>query len=159
MRRKDREVTDINEIIEIIKSCKTCHLGIMDEKFPYVVPLSVGYDLNEDNVTLYFHCAKEGKKIELLKKNNQVSFEMCNEGKPVFAEKTPCNSGYYYSSVMGNGKAIFIDDYEEKAHALTRIVFHQAGFKSHFTKEQANAVCVFKVNVENISGKKKPSPM
>ena len=44
MRRKDREVTDRNQIAAIMDSCDTCRLGLTDGQVPYIVPLSFGYE-------------------------------------------------------------------------------------------------------------------
>ena len=104
MRRKDREVNQKEDFIGILDSCKTAYIAMIDRNLPYVIPLSYGYDLNENELVLYFHCAKEGRKIESLKNNNTVCFTIFREGEPVHSE-TPCNSGYYYSSIIGNGKA------------------------------------------------------
>ena len=91
MRRKDKEVTDRNGIKEIICECKTCHVAMVDGYMPYVVPLSFGYKFIDDGaLELYFHSAFEGKKIDILKRNNKVCFEMSCEGEPVYSE-IPCN--------------------------------------------------------------------
>lgn len=156
MRRKDREVTEMSEINDILSLCKTCHLAMIDEAMPYVIPLNFGYELNGETLTLYFHSAKEGRKIDILKKNNQVCFEMCCEGEPVFARETPCNSGYYYSCVHGFGNAEFVTEPSEKCEALTAIVRQQAGFSPVFTEAQANGVCVYKVVTVDFTGKRKP---
>ena len=80
MRRKDREVTDKNQIEEILKQCKTCHVAMVDNEKPYVVPLSYGYQILEDGtLELVFHSAKDGKKINILKKNPNVCFEISME--------------------------------------------------------------------------------
>ena len=76
MRRKEREVTDIKEIREVLDSCKVCRLGIADEGGAYIVPLNYGYRLEDGVLTLYFHGAKEGKKLDLIRKNPEVGFEM-----------------------------------------------------------------------------------
>lgn len=158
MRRKDREVTEINEIENIIKQCKTCHVAMVDEGEPYVIPLSFGYEILEDkSLVLYFHSAKEGRKLDILYKNPKVCFEMMKEGMPVHAE-TPCNSGYYYSSVIGYGEVEFIEDTDKKCKALSKMFQHQAGKEVLFTKEQADTVCVFQVISVNFTGKKKPLP-
>lgn len=159
MRRKDREVTDTTEIQSILSLCKTCHLAMIDGDTPYVIPLNFGYVLNGGTLTLYFHSAKEGRKTDILKKNNRVCFEMCLEGEPIFAEKTPCNSGYYYSCVHGFGKAEFITEPPEKCAALTNIVQHQAGVAPMFTPAQANSVCVYKVTTSDFTAKRKPHHM
>ena len=158
MRRKDREITDINGIEEILLLCKTCHIAMIDGEAPYVVPLSYGYKfLGGGVLELYFHSALEGRKLEILKRNNKVCFEMSCEGEPVHSE-TPCNSGYYYTSVIGFGEAVFIDDTDEKCEALSIMFRHQTGKDTIITAEQSDSVCVFKVVSTDFTGKKKPRP-
>ena len=155
MRRKDREVTDVHQIKKILDACKTCHLAMVDEGRPYVIPLSYAYLMDEKTLTLFFHSAKEGRKIDILRDNAAVCFEICREGEPVLAEKTPCNSGYYYASVHGFGEAVFIEDSPEKCAALTLLMKHQANLEVGFTPAQAENVCVFKVTAESFTGKMK----
>lgn len=159
MRRKDREVTNIEEIKCIIESCKTCHLAMVDDGMPYVIPLNFGYEITDRTLTLFFHSSNEGRKIDILHKNNTVCFEMCLEGEPIFAEKTPCNSGYYFSSDHGFGHAEFITDVNEKCHALSLLMKRQANMSVTFTQEQAKKVCVFKVISNDFIGKRKPQPV
>lgn len=155
-RRKDREVTDIKNIEEILLQCKTCHVAMIDNGEPYVVPLSYGYKILEGNVLeLYFHSAPEGRKIDILKRNNSVCFEMSYEGEPVHSE-TPCNSGYYFASVIGFGKAIFIENADEKTEALSIMFKHQTGKDIAFTAEKVENICVFKIVSADFTGKKKP---
>ena len=156
MRRKDREVKDIDGIEEILLQCKTCHTAMVDAGMPYVVPLSFGYRLLEGNtLELYFHSAKEGRKLDILRRNNKVCFEISHEGEPL-TSVTPCDSGYYYSSVIGFGEAVFIDDDKEKRDALSVMFRHQTGKSVSFTSEQAENVCVFKIVSNDFTGKKKP---
>ena len=102
-------------------------------------------------------CALEGKKLDILKSNGIVCFEMAHEGEPVHSE-TPCNSGYHYSSIIGFGQAVFIEDVDEKRKALSIMFSHQSGREVIFTDEQAQSVCVFKVVSNDFTGKKKPRP-
>lgn len=157
MRRKDREVTDINEIVSIIKKCKTCHIAMVDKGLPYVVPLSFGYMMDNDCLTLYFHSAKTGRKIDILTENTSVCFEMSNEGELGIFEN-PCNSGYYFDSVIGFGNVEFINDVNEKCKALTLLMQHQSNQNIVFTENQANGVCVFKVASTDFTGKRKRNP-
>jgi len=158
MRRKDREVIDINEIEKIILQCKTCHVAMVNNGTPYIVPLSFGYKILDNNLLeLYFHSATEGKKIDILKKNNKVCFEMAYEGEPVHAD-TPCNSGYYFASVIGNGNAVFIDDADKKCEALSIMYKHQTGKEVNFTIGQTENICVFKIVSSDFTGKRKPKP-
>ena len=158
MRRKDREVTDIGGIEEILRQCKTAHIAMVDDGAPYVVPLSYGYQILDGNVLeLYFHSALEGRKLDVLRKNNKVCFEMSYEGEPVHSE-TPCNSGYYFASVIGFGEAVFIEDADGKCEALSIMFKHQAGKDITFIAEQAKGVCVFKIVSTDFTGKQKPRP-
>ena len=156
MRRKDREVTNINEIEKILLQCKTCHVAMVDAGGPYVVPLSYGYKIRGGNILeLYFHSAPAGKKLDILRKNNNVCFEMAHEGEPLHSD-TPCNSGYYFASVIGTGNVIFIDGADEKCEALSIMFQHQSGKEVTFTPEQAEKICVFKIVSSDFSGKRKP---
>jgi nitroimidazol reductase NimA-like FMN-containing flavoprotein (pyridoxamine 5'-phosphate oxidase superfamily) len=158
MRRKDREVTSINEIEEILIQCKTCHIAMVDDGAPYVVPLSYGYKILDDSsLELYFHSALEGRKLDILRKNNKVCFEMAYEGEPVHSG-TPCNSGYYFASVIGYGEAVFIDDVDKKCAALSIMFKHQSGRDVTFKAGQARSVCVFKIISSDFTGKRKPGP-
>ena len=158
MRRKDREVTDIKGVEEILLLCKTCHVAMVDDGAPYVVPLSYGYKFLDDSVLeLYFHSALEGKKLDILKHNSKVCFEMANEGEPIHSD-TPCDSGSYYASVIGFGEAVFIEDADKKCEALSVMFKHQAGRDVKFTAEQAQSVCVFKIVSTDYTGKRKPLP-
>ena len=158
MRRSDREVKDINGVEEILRQCKTCHVAMVDNGLPYVVPLSYGYRFPDENtLELYFHSALEGRKLDILRRNKKVCFEMSHEGEPVHAE-TPCNSGYYYVSVIGFGEAVIIEDTNEKCEALSIMFKHQAGRNVTFTAVQTESVCVFKIVSSDFAGKKKPRP-
>lgn len=158
MRRKEREVKGIDGIEQIIRRCKTCHLAMVDNGAPYVVPLNFGYEVRDDSLTLYFHSAKEGRKIDILHRNPQVCFCISEEGEPVYTAQTPCNSGYYYASVIGGGDVEFVEDAQEKCDALSLLMRHQAGMEIQFTPEQAGAVCVFRLRPTEISGKQKEKP-
>lgn len=157
MRRKDRAVTELGEITDILNICKTACVAMVDDGTPYVVPLSYGYEFEGDKLVLYFHCAKEGRKLDIIKQNNAVCFTIFNEGEPLFAE-TPCNSGYYYSSVIGDGIAVILEDSAEKKRALSIMFEHQTKRAVTFTDEQAASVCVFKIVSENYTGKRKARP-
>ena len=83
MRRKDREITDFSKIIDIMKSCDCCRLGFVDNNEAYIVPMNFGYDIAGEQIVLYFHCAKEGRKIDLIPIQSVVTFEMDTKHKLV----------------------------------------------------------------------------
>ena len=80
MRRKDREVQSLDEIFGILNRCNTVRIGFQGDKYPYVVPVSFGAELVDGQVIVYFHCARQGMKLELLKANPRV----CVVGKMSF---------------------------------------------------------------------------
>ena len=155
MRRADREVKDTGELIDIIEMSRVCHVAMIDDGIPYIVPLSFGYEMAEDGLVLYFHSAKEGRKIDVLHKNSNVCVEISIQQKLVIDKKVPCRSGCGYASVIGNGKAEFLTDTEEKRHALSILMKHQSGMDLVFDEKQADSVCVFRIVVKKFSGKRK----
>ena len=151
MRRKDREITDKSEIEAIIQNAQICRLAMLDGQRPYMVPLCYGY---QDN-TLYFHSANVGKKLDLLRSNNQVCFEIDMDCKVVRGENA-CKWGMQYKSIIGYGKAEFLEDPAAKRRALDIIMAQYAGPDSKFTYEDSEIkhTVVIQVRVESITGKK-----
>ncbi len=155
MRRKDREVTDRGEIIAIIKECDVCRLGMTDEEgYAYVVPLNFGLEADDDHVTLFFHSAKDGHKLDLMKRDPRVSFEMDCGHELVFSEATgQCTMNF--KSVMGRGRISFIDDPEEKLRALRLLTdgYHESHFE--FNPKAMPVTAVYKLEVETMTAKRK----
>ncbi len=154
MRRADREITSKEDMITILDSCKTASIAMIDGTIPYVLPLSYGYEFAADDLILYFHCAKEGRKLDILRKNDTVCFTIFSEGEPIYSE-IPCNSSCCYSSIIGNGQAKIIEDSKEKCHALTKMFEKQTGKTVAFTDAQAAGICVIKIASKDYSGKRK----
>jgi nitroimidazol reductase NimA-like FMN-containing flavoprotein (pyridoxamine 5'-phosphate oxidase superfamily) len=117
MRRNDRKIKDRAFIDGIIRRCQVCHLAMCGDGQPYIVPLNFGYD----GRFLYFHAALEGRKIDIIKKNNRVGFEFYILHEIVKAEQA-CKWGAKYESVIGSGTAEIIDDLDVKKEALEWIM-------------------------------------
>ena len=154
MRRKDREITDRDEIISIIRKCDTCRLAIHDEPFPYIVPLNFGMEDKDGQLTLYFHSAQSGTKLDLLKKNNRVSFEMdCGHAIIMYEERMSCTMGY--ESVIGTGTVEFIEDEEEKNRALKILLsqYHAEDFA--YDTEMVRVTAVYCLKVATMTAKRR----
>ena len=149
MRRKDIEIIDIAAIEAILKEAAVCRLGLCDEGRPYVVPVCFGY---EDNV-LYFHSAGEGRKIDILRKNNNVCFEVDIDHEIVKARQV-CDWGMSYKSVIGFGKGVFIDDVESKRRALDIIMAHYSDKEFEYSEKAVSKTIIVKVEIESMTGKK-----
>ena len=149
MRRKDKEVNDITTIESIIHRASVCRLGLCENKHPYIVPLCFGY---KDNA-LYFHSAPEGRKLDILRKNNNVCFELDIDNDLVKAEKA-CDWGMKYKSVIGFGKAELIDDAEAKRKALDIIMDNYSDRSFEYPTEAVKSTVIIKVEIESMTGKK-----
>ena len=153
MRRNDREIIDRNEIVDIIKKCDVCRLAFFDDEFPYIVPMNFGFDYQNGEIILFFHCASEGKKLEVIKANNHVCFEMDCSHK-LIEGKLACDYTMEFESVIGNGMIETIEN-NNKIQALTVIM--QKYSDSHdfeFEEKYVNAVTVLKLSVKNITAKR-----
>ncbi|MBM4449003.1 MAG: pyridoxamine 5'-phosphate oxidase family protein [Chloroflexi bacterium] len=149
MRRKEREITEPAEIEQIIKQARVCRVGLVDGSEPYVVPVCFGYEKN----AFYFHCAPEGRKLELIKKNNRVCVEIDTDIEVIRAEE-PCGWSAKYRSVIGVGRAHILKDEEAKIRGLTAIMrqFGEKGPDMEFPK--ADRTTVVRIDIEHITGKK-----
>ena len=152
MRRKDREVTDMDKIEEIIKQCHVCRVGFNDNGKVYIVPLNFGYEIKEGRYILYFHSARHGRKIDLMEKSQNVGFEMDTGYELVKSEKA-CGHSALYKSIIGNGVASMIHG-DEKIHGLRLLMEHETNqFEWNFDKSMLDSVAVFKIDVTELSCK------
>jgi uncharacterized protein len=148
MRRKDKEISDESDIRAIIEKAKVCRLGMVDGSKPYIVPLCFGYH----DQALYFHGATNGRKIELLRENPSVCFEFDLIAEPVEAENA-CGWSMKYQSVIGFGKAVFIETSEEKRKALSIIIAHYSDRLFQFPEDRIKGILIIKVEIESLTGK------
>ena len=149
LRRKEKEITKTDEIESIIRKSKVCRLGLADDVWPYIVPLCFGYRNN----ALYFHTAKEGRKIEILKRNNQVCFEFDTQTDLKPGEKA-CAWGMKYRSVIGYGTALLIENPEQKREGLDIIMAQYADGAFEYSQKAFKEALVIKVEIESMTGKK-----
>jgi len=156
MRRQEKEITDINEKMNVIKKSKVCRIGLSENNVPYIIPLNYGYNFENDVLTLFFHSAMEGKKLDIIKNNNNACFEIDCDTKLIEAEKA-CNYGYTFKSIIGFGKITILENSDEKTSGLNRIMKHQTEKETvyDFSQEQLKNVCVYKMIVEIFTGKQK----
>ena len=151
MRRANREIKDLNEIKKIVDGCKVLRIATKDKEGLYVVPLNFGYSCENGKFTFYFHSAKEGRKIDAFKADEQVAFEMDCEHKLVVAEKA-CGYSYKFASVIGTGTITFLEG-KEKLNALSILMKHQTGKDFTFDEKMAKGVAVCSLTAEKLTAK------
>ncbi|MDR7870736.1 MAG: pyridoxamine 5'-phosphate oxidase family protein [Tissierellaceae bacterium] len=148
MRRKKQLLTK-DETVKILNACTSGVLGVNgDDGYPYTVPISYVYEDGK----IFIHCAKEGHKIDSIKRDNKVSFSVIEKDDIVQEEFTS-----YFRSVSIFGKARILTDDSEKEHALTLIIKKYspdfADERLKRVKDDTNRTCLIEINVEHMTGK------
>lgn len=152
MRRKDREVADFEGLRNILENCVVCRIGIHDKDGIYIVPLNFGYSYTEEGLELFFHGALEGRKLDGIRENPQVAFEMdCNHR--LVEDPDPCEYGFSFQSLMGTGFAEIVSDPQEKIRGLNLLMERQTGKAFSFDERMAASVAVIKITADSFTGK------
>ena len=149
MRRSDKQITDPRVIEEILSKSELCHLGLVDNGEAYIVPVNYGY---RDNV-IYIHSALEGRKMDILRKNNAVTFEITYFSKVVEAD-IACKWGAHYRSMMGRGSIQIETDANEKRKSLDIIMKkHGAGDILVYDDAILARLAILKLTITSITAK------
>ena len=150
MRRNDREVASHEWMLEVLDRGEWLELALVGKDgWPYIVPLNYGFG----NDFIIIHCAKEGKKIDLLKENNKVAFNVAVDAEIVRNEEDPSKFSMKYKSVSGRGIAEFIEGNKEKREALEIMMEHYRGPKGPITEGILGVTAVVKIRITEMTGK------
>lgn len=157
MRRSDRYVSDFNEQIDILKKCDVVRLALIDYKQPYIVPLNFGYEANGEKLTLYFHSAREGRKIDIMQNNPRACFE-CDCSYKLTTGDNACSWSSEYESLIGFGYVSFVESMDEKKKAMD-LIMQKHGFEGEpvYDENVFARVMIIKLEVTDMSGKRKLS--
>lgn len=158
MRRKDREVTDIEKVIEVLMNCEVIHLGLYDEEepeYPYIVPVNyMGY-AEGDQMYMLIHGAKAGRKYELMQKNKVCSFVIDGDRQvDVMQDKFDITTRY--ECIMGKAEITMLEG-EEAIKALSYIADNYAGYDFEWKHATANVTCTAVLKVTDWSCKINPA--
>ena len=157
MTKRERQVTDPQQILEILDKAKVMHLGLCENNEPYVVPMNYGYTMDEGKLVMYLHSALQGKKLDMIRANPRVFFEIDCDLLPFEGDK-PCQYGLAYSSLMGKGVARIVEDVEEKKQAMSILMKTQTGRDFTFNERLVSIVAVIRVDVTEFAAKHRPIP-
>lgn len=149
MRKVEREIKDRAELEDVIRKAEVCHLAMVDDGRPYIVPMNFGY---REGV-FYFHCAREGRKLEVLRDNPQVCFEM-EAGVHLMKGDAACGWSTSYESVIGWGIAEIIMDEHEVRAGLEVLMSHYTAGPYDFDQRSLSLTALIKVKVERMTGKR-----
>ena len=157
MTKRERQITDETQIRNILDGAKVLRLGLSVKDEPYVVPMNYGYTMEDGKLTLYLHSAVQGKKLDMIRENPRVFFELDCDLIP-FEGKVACQYGLSYSSVMGRGTARIVEDVEEKKAAMSILMKTQTQKDFSFEDRLVSIVAVIRVDVAEYTAKHRPIP-
>ena len=157
MTKREFQITDPEQIVRILDAAKVLHLGLAVNNEPYVVPMNYGYTMEEGKLTLYLHSAVRGKKLDMIRENPNVFFELDSDRVP-FEGEIACQYGLSYFSVMGRGKATIVEDVEEKMQAMSALMKTQTEKDFTFNPRLVSIVAVIRIDVSEYTAKHRPLP-
>ena len=152
IRRKEKAIDSEEEMISILENSKYITIAMCKDKVPYIVTLSHGYDREKN--CIYFHCAREGKKVDILTENNLVWGQAIEDHG--YAEGA-CD--HLYATTQFKGRVYFIEDTKEKEYAL-RVMINslepdpQAVIEEQITEKSVKRVHIGRIDIDYLSGKK-----
>ena len=146
MRRWKQQLTE-EECIEVLEHEPRGVLSVHGEDgYPYGIPINFVYDGGK----IYFHGAKQGHKIDALKKDNKVSFTVMDHG---YLESNKL--GLNVKSVVVFGRIRFVDDREETIREARKLglKYDPADFVESEPKAKANVIQVLELSIDHMTGK------
>lgn len=150
MRRADKEITDKTHIDKILTEAEVIRLAMIDDESPYLVAMNYAYV----DDCIYMHSAKEGRKVNILRKNNHLAFQ-ADTGVELVIKDEACSCGTKYLSVFGTGTASFVEANVEKAKALDAIMTKYTGKTGfEYPEKMLEKTLIIKVEIESMTGKK-----
>ena len=153
MRRNEREISEIQEIEDIISKAEVCRIALADNNMPYIVALNFGYSKEPGN-KLFFHCASEGKKLAMIRKNNFVCFQMDIEHK-LYSGSKGCDWGMKYRSVVGFGTITEVKGSRERKAGLDCIMSHYGGSGEYsYDDHVLSRTTILCLEIKEMTGKK-----
>ena len=153
MRRSEREVRGKKEIERILEKCRVLRIGLWDGKEIYLVPLNFAYEFQGENLILYIHSAKDGRKINVIRNHPNIGFETDWDGG-VKESENACGTSYRYESIIGTGRAEIIENPEEKQNGLAKLMQRYTGRKDTFFGAMAANVAVIKITAQTLAAKR-----
>ena len=153
MRRHQRAITDDAELDSLLRSGQLIHLALLDGGGPYA--LTVNYGCGQGR-SLYFHCAPEGRKLDILRANPQVAFSIVL-GYELVRDPKPCGYTAHYCSLSGEGRAVLIEDLAERAAVMRLFMAHYGVADAEFPEAMLKSTMVVRVDITTLTGKRNPS--
>jgi nitroimidazol reductase NimA-like FMN-containing flavoprotein (pyridoxamine 5'-phosphate oxidase superfamily) len=139
-------------LAELLEKAAVVHVGMVDEDGqPYVVPMHFGYCPQENR--LYLHSAREGRKMDILRRRPEVCFEVTAEAE-VLPGRAACRFATRYRSVIGWGRVAFLETPDEKIHGLDVLMRKFADGPFKYDPRSLALTAVWRVDIDRMTGKR-----
>ncbi|MDR1801884.1 MAG: pyridoxamine 5'-phosphate oxidase family protein [Lachnospiraceae bacterium] len=155
MRKSNREIKEQEGLNAVLEKSGVCRLALnTPEGAPYIVPLNYGYEVSENGkLTLYFHCAKEGRKLDLIHKDSRCGFEMdCSH--ELETGELACQYTFYFESIIGTGMISIVEDNDERIHGLKVLMRHYGGEGKTIDERALALTTVLRLDAVSYCGKR-----
>jgi nitroimidazol reductase NimA-like FMN-containing flavoprotein (pyridoxamine 5'-phosphate oxidase superfamily) len=155
MRRKDREIVDKESLRAILENADACRLAFARGDMPYIVTMNFGFEWEGAFPVLYFHSAREGRKLEMMRANPRVCFEL-DVDHELTRGPAPCDWGMKYASLVGYGELRELADEGERKSGLD-LVMSKYGWngEADYRAGPVMATAVLRLDVDELSGKRR----
>jgi len=155
MRKHEKQITDPAALEDVLARAQFCRIAMCDGDVPYVVPVCFGYEPG----ALYFHCAPEGRKLDILRANPKVCFQADVDAKVIVKDEA-CACTAHYTCVIGTGTAAIVEDVDGKRHALDVLMRHytDSGGGHEYPENALGKTAVVRIDVTELVGKQSPAP-
>ncbi|MBT0652210.1 pyridoxamine 5'-phosphate oxidase family protein [Geomobilimonas luticola] len=153
MRKQNKKIIDSAVIINLLDTCPVGRLGTVGaDGWPMVKPLNFAYREGR----IYFHCALQGEKLDDIRRDPRVCFEV---DLPIAyvkgAPDNPCRAEYLYRSVIIRGRAVIVEDRGEQIAALDALMrkYQPEGGYGPYPEEKLALTGIVRIDIEDLSGK------
>jgi len=156
MRRYENAILDRDILATMLNMMDTVYVGMFDAEYPYVIPLSFGYELTDEKLYIYVHGAGEGHKIELWNRNPHVSMAFSRFFN--YPDRHYMHTNHDYRSIMARGIIRRIDPKAgDKGYgkALQAILRHYDRKPNDFSPAHAKFMHIYVIECDwdHVTGK------
>jgi uncharacterized protein len=155
MRRADRRMDGKADLTAVFDEADACSIAFAVGSEPYIVRLNYGYEWEGELPVLFFHCAREGRKLVLMRANPRVCFSL-DVGHELVKGSSPCEWGMKYASIVGYGTLSEVEGDAERRSALDKVMRHYGwGGEGSYAEGPMSATKVLRLEVAEMSGKRR----
>ncbi|MBP2198837.1 pyridoxamine 5'-phosphate oxidase family protein [Pantoea cypripedii] len=148
MRRDEREITEPAQIDAILQEGRVMYIALACEDMPFLLPVFYVWD----GTALWFHSARSGSKIDMMKRNANICFAVSSYGG-IIEDPLACNFEARHRTVIGLGKTHFVDDDSEKVTMLHRLMARFSDKTFTFPAANLTATQVIRIDITSLKGK------